>query len=98
MTTTTAPARVPAAAERSGRDDPLVGTGALVRVALRFDRWRILVWAVAVAGMVQVSVDALAQVYADPATRAARATLISSPRRPRWPARVTGSTTTRWAR
>lgn len=79
MTTTTARAQVPAAAERSGRDDPLVGTGALVRVALRFDRWRILVWAVAVAGMVQVSVDALATVYADPATRAARATLISSP-------------------
>lgn len=78
MTTTAAPTRAPAATRRPG-GGALVGTGALVRVALRFDRWRVVVWSVAVAGLTQVSVDALAQVYDDPATRAARAELIASP-------------------
>ena len=57
----------------------LAGTGALVRVALRADRWRIVVWAVAVAGLVRVSVSSLAQVFSTPESRAARAQLISSP-------------------
>jgi ABC-2 type transport system permease protein len=55
------------------------GTRELVRVALRLDRWRTLVWAVAVAGLVQVSVSSLSQVYSTPEALAGRAQLISSP-------------------
>ena len=57
----------------------LSGTSGLVRVALRMDRWRILVWAVAVAGLTQVSVSSLSEVYSSPESMAARAQLISSP-------------------
>ena len=69
---------------RRGRDDrrsrhrstcgpALSGTRGLVRVALRLDRWRTIIWAVAVAGLTQVSVSALSQVYATPESRQARA-------------------------
>ncbi|GEK22442.1 ABC transporter permease [Cellulomonas xylanilytica] len=57
----------------------LAGTRGLVRVALRLDRWRTLVWAVAVAGLTQVSVSAIAELYSTPESRAGRAQLISSP-------------------
>ncbi|MBO3085114.1 ABC transporter permease [Cellulomonas fengjieae] len=57
----------------------LAGTGALVRAALRADRWRTVVWAVAVAGLTQVSVASLAELYVTPESRAGRAQLISSP-------------------
>jgi ABC-2 type transport system permease protein len=57
----------------------LSGTVGLVRVALRLDRWRTLVWAVAVAGLTQVSVSSLSQVYSTPESLAGRAQLISSP-------------------
>ncbi|AEE47618.1 ABC transporter permease [Cellulomonas fimi] len=80
--TTTAPA--PAAptgrtAPATGRSGALVGTGGLVRVALRFDRWRILVWSLAVAGLTFASVDAIAGLYGGDDSRAARALLVSSP-------------------
>lgn len=57
----------------------LTGTRHLVRVALRLDRWRTLIWAVAVAGLTQVSVSSLSQVYTTPEALAGRAQLISSP-------------------
>lgn len=79
MTATTTAAPTAARAPRPQHVGALVGTRGLVRVALRFDRWRILVWSVAVAGLTQVSVDALADVYGSPESRAARAQLISSP-------------------
>jgi ABC-2 type transport system permease protein len=58
---------------------PLAGTGRLLRLALRADRWTAAVWAVAVAGTAQVSVVGLAGLYATPADLAARAALIASP-------------------
>ncbi|MEZ0446656.1 ABC transporter permease [Cellulomonas sp. ICMP 17802] len=57
----------------------LAGTRHLVRVALRLDRWRTAIWAVAVAGLTQVSVSSLSQVYSSPEALAGRAQLISSP-------------------
>ena len=57
----------------------LAGTRGLVRVALRLDRWRTAIWAVAVAGLTQVSVSGLSQVYSTPESLAGRAQLISSP-------------------
>lgn len=60
-------------------DSELSGTRGLVRVALRLDRWRTVVWAVAVAGLTQVSVSAITELYSTPESRAGRAQLISSP-------------------
>lgn len=57
----------------------LAGTRGLVRLALRADRWRIVVWALAVAWLTTVSVSALETVYASDSSRAARADLIASP-------------------
>ena len=61
------------------RSSELSGTRGLVRVALRLDRWRTAIWAVAVAGLTQVSVSGLSQVYSTPEALAGRAQLISSP-------------------
>lgn len=58
---------------------PLAGTGRLLRLALRTDRWTTGIWAVAVAGTTQASVVGLGGMYAGPEQLAARATLISSP-------------------
>ena len=60
-------------------DTELSGTRGLVRTALRLDRWRIVIWSVAVAGLTQVSISSLGQVYSTPESRAGRAQLISSP-------------------
>jgi len=57
----------------------LAGTRGLVRLALRADRWRIVVWSVSVAWLTLVSVQALESLYATPESRQARATLIASP-------------------
>lgn len=67
---------VHAPAARSG---PLSGTRGLVRVALRLDRFRTILWAVSIGLIVWVSIDALNTAYATPESRQARATLISSP-------------------
>ena len=61
------------------RSSELAGTRGLVRAALRLDRGRTTIWAVAVAGLTQVSVVALSRLYSTPESRAARAQLISSP-------------------
>ncbi|ROS25966.1 ABC transporter permease [Cellulomonas sp. PhB150] len=68
---TTAVATVPGGA--------LAGTRGLVRLALRADRWRIVIWSVAVAWLTVVSVRALDDLYASDTSRAARAELIASP-------------------
>lgn len=67
------------AERRPESSSELAGTRHLVRVALRLDRWRTLIWAVAVAGLTQVSVSSLSQVYSTPEALAGRAQLISSP-------------------
>ncbi|WP_207800627.1 ABC transporter permease [Cellulomonas wangleii] len=80
--TTTAVRRATAARSgprRTTPHGPLAGTGRLLRLALRTDRWTTGIWAVAVAGMTQVSVVALAELYAPPGEREARAALIASP-------------------
>ena len=61
------------------RGSELTGTRHLIRIALRLDRWRTLIWAVAVAGLTQVSISSLSQVYSTPEALAGRAQLISSP-------------------
>ncbi|WP_315093186.1 anibiotic ABC transporter [uncultured Cellulomonas sp.] len=61
------------------RGSELSGTPGLVRVALRLDRWRTVVWAVAVAGLTQVSVSSIVELYGSPESLASRAQLISSP-------------------
>lgn len=57
----------------------LAGTGRLLLLALRADRWTIGVWAVAVAGLAQVSVVGIAELYTTPEQLAARAALMASP-------------------
>ena len=79
MTTTLAPRPSPAPAPARATHGALAGTGRLLRVALRTDRWTTAIWAVAVAGIAQSSVVAVADLYATPADRAARAALITSP-------------------
>jgi ABC-2 type transport system permease protein len=74
--TVTAPVR-PAAVTASGGS--LTGTPGLVRLALRADRWRIVIWSVAVAWLTLVSVQAYDSLYSSPESRQARATLIASP-------------------
>lgn len=71
-----------AAARRAGPREPahaLAGTRGLVRLALRADRFRILVWALAVAWLMVVSVQAYDRLYPSAESRQARAELISSP-------------------
>ena len=57
----------------------LTGTRPLLRLALRADRWRIVVWALAVAWLTVVSVQSYDDLFGTPAARASRATLIASP-------------------
>ncbi|WP_426594108.1 ABC transporter permease [Cellulomonas sp. McL0617] len=61
------------------RSGPASGTGGLVRVALRLDRFRTIVWALSVSVIVLGALSALNTAYATPEARQARATLISSP-------------------
>lgn len=61
------------------RSGPVSGTRALVRVALRLDRFRTIVWALSIGLIVLASIGALNSAYASPETRQARAELIASP-------------------
>lgn len=80
MTAVLAPSPRPAPRPVRGRAaGALAGTGGLVRLALRADRWTIGVWALAVAYLVRTSVVGFAALYPDAQARQARATLISSP-------------------
>lgn len=74
MTTT-----VDRAAAAVVRTSPLAGTRGLVRLALRADRWNIVIWAVSVAWLTTASVSAFDNLYGTPEARAARAELIRSP-------------------
>lgn len=76
MTTSVAPAPVPVVTAGRG---VLVGWRGLLRLALRADRFRIVVWAVVVAWLVLASVRAFDSLYVDAAARQARAELIASP-------------------
>lgn len=78
MTAVAAPAAPARPGARRGTDR-WTGTGALVRVALRVERVRLLVWLVAVAGLTAASAASEADVFATPESRAARAELMRSP-------------------
>ncbi|WP_231495969.1 ABC transporter permease [Cellulomonas sp. HZM] len=55
------------------------GTRGLLRLALRSDRWRVVVWAASVAVLMYVSVGSYDRLYPTADARAARAALIESP-------------------
>ncbi|MBD8059330.1 anibiotic ABC transporter [Cellulomonas sp. JH27-2] len=62
-----------------GTAGALTGTRPLLRLALRADRWRIVVWALAVAWLTVVSVQSYDDLFGTLAARASRARLIASP-------------------
>ncbi|WP_165962647.1 ABC transporter permease [Occultella glacieicola] len=66
---------------RSGTSvrEPWAGTGQLLRLALRRDRIRILIWFVAIVGTVAATVPALEVAYPDAAARQARAAILTNP-------------------
>ncbi len=79
--TTTAPAQQRTNA-RHRPDAPAgrwAGTAGLLRLFLRLDRTRILIWALAIAGTMWVTVASLEVAYPDAAARQARAALMSNP-------------------
>ncbi|MBT0993270.1 anibiotic ABC transporter [Cellulomonas sp. DKR-3] len=63
----------------AGPTHALAGTRGLVRLALRADRFRIVVWALAVGWLMAVSVPAYDRLFPSAEARQARAELISSP-------------------
>ncbi len=73
----TAATLVPAATATDG--GPTAGTGTLLRVALRRERTRLVVWTVALGGLVAYFVAALPAVYPDAAARQTRAALMREP-------------------
>ncbi|MFS0704306.1 ABC transporter permease [Cellulomonas sp. 179-A 9B4 NHS] len=66
----------PATATTGG---PWAGTGTLLRVALRRERVRLAVWAVALGGLVAYFAAALPAVYPDAAARQTRAAIMREP-------------------
>lgn len=83
MTTTTR-TRDPAAAgqpasTRRGRREPWTGVADLLRLYLRLDRLRILIWALALGLTLWSSVIALQEAFPDAESRQARAGLMSNP-------------------
>ncbi len=76
MTTTATSRRGVATTPATGA---LTGWPALVRLAVRADRFRLVVWSLAVAWVVVVSVRSFDGLYPDAAARQARAELMSSP-------------------
>ncbi|WP_232847838.1 ABC transporter permease [Occultella kanbiaonis] len=73
--------RAPRGQRRGGTSvrEPWAGTGDLLRLALRRDRVRILIWFVAIVGTVAATVPALEVAYPDEAARQARAALLTNP-------------------
>jgi ABC-2 type transport system permease protein len=59
--------------------DSLTGTWALLRLALRQDWLRIVVWTVSLVGLMASSVPALDRMYPDAASREARAAIMRTP-------------------
>ncbi|TRW44148.1 ABC transporter permease [Georgenia yuyongxinii] len=76
-TLTAPPPGVTARGRRTNR--PWSGTGALVRLYLRLDRVRIVIWVLALGLTVAATVPALETAYPDAAARQTRATLMSNP-------------------
>ncbi|MFL6129627.1 MAG: ABC transporter permease [Mycobacteriales bacterium] len=62
-----------------GEPEVLVGTGRLVRLALRRDRVRLAVWVLALGGLTSYSVKALDTTYPTATDRQARAEVIGNP-------------------
>ncbi|MFD1507347.1 polyketide antibiotic transporter [Georgenia yuyongxinii] len=77
VTLTAPPPGVTARGRRTNR--PWSGTGALVRLYLRLDRVRIVIWVLALGLTVAATVPALETAYPDAAARQTRATLMSNP-------------------
>ncbi|CAM3505295.1 ABC transporter permease [Occultella aeris] len=73
--------RAPRGQRRGGTSvrEPWAGTGHLLRLALRRDRVRVLIWFVAIVGTVAATVPALEVAYPDEAARQARAALLTNP-------------------
>jgi ABC-2 type transport system permease protein len=76
-TLTAPPAGVSARGRRTNR--PWAGTAALVRLYLRMDRVRIVIWVLALGLTVAATVPALETAYPDAAARQTRATLMTNP-------------------
>ena len=80
MTTTTAERRATRPAHASPRPgSPFTGTGALVRLDLRLDRVRILLWTVTVGLGVYASVVSLDEAYPTDAALQSRGALLANP-------------------
>lgn len=77
--TNAAPPRSTARASATAPGHPLVGTGALVQLALRRDRVRLLVWVLSTGLLTVYSVLALRLAYPDAASRQGRAALMENP-------------------
>src|SRR5699024_4657851 len=58
---------------------PLAGTGQLLRLFLRLDRFRLTVWVVSLFAVVWASVDALQRTFTDEQSLQARASLGANP-------------------
>lgn len=77
MSTATALSR-----RRTGTNEsasPLTGIGTLIRLALRVDRTRILIWTLSIAAFTAIFVPAVGELYATEESRQARAAIITSP-------------------
>lgn len=68
-----------ASARVEGGGSPFAGLGTLLRLDLRLARIRITVWVLSLAAFVGFGASQLAEIYATPQERAARAALMSNP-------------------
>ncbi|WP_116244849.1 ABC transporter permease [Nocardiopsis sp. FIRDI 009] len=57
----------------------LTGTGHLIRFVLRRDRLRMAVWTASLVGLLAMTVPTLAEMFAEPAQRMARAAVMATP-------------------
>ncbi|PTR26441.1 ABC-2 type transport system permease protein [Rhodococcus sp. OK519] len=79
MTTQVAGVEQAARPAAAGAADPLAGTWALTRLALRVDRIRLPAWVIAVGGSTVLLASSYQNLYPTPEARQARAALIESP-------------------
>lgn len=73
----TRPHRSPTATVDYGTASQFAGTATLLRLALRRDRWLLLVWGLGLAGMAAASAAATVGMYPDDASRAAAASAVN---------------------
>jgi len=79
MTATTMARAERRAPSRPGSAEPWAGTLDLLRLYLRLDRIRILVWTVSIGLLVAGSVASMKQIYTTPESLQARAALMANP-------------------